>query len=155
MLAPSIGSAKYHLKFQDECSGFTWGEAIEDKSGHTILGAFRQLCALVKTQYGEKVKALQSDNGTEYVNSGMAAFLNEKGIVHRTSAPKRHEMNGTAERVNRTGANTVRAMLLSANLPYEYWAEAYVYVLYIQNRVPHHFLKTGTSPYKILHHQKP
>lgn len=151
----SFGGAKYGLTFIDEMSGYTWVYAITDKTAETILGHFRELDTLVQTQFGHRIKALHSDNGGEYVNNSMSTYLASRGIEHHTIAPHRHEMNGIAERANRSAGNSVRAMLIAARLPQSYWAEAYYYWAYVHNRTSLSFLEAHQTPFSILFGSKP
>lgn len=151
----SIGGAKYGLTFIDEASGYTWVYAINDKTSDTVLHHFRALDVLVETQFATRIKALHTDNGGEYVNLAMTEYLASRGIQHHTIAPHRHEMNGIAERCNRTAADAVRAMLIAAHLSHGYWAEAYYAWAYVHNRSTLSFLAEGTTPYEIIYGLKP
>jgi transposase InsO family protein len=42
----------------------------------------------------------------------LSAFFRSKGIIHQYSAPYSPQQNGSAERLNRTLNDRVRAMLL-------------------------------------------
>ena len=48
------------------------------------------------------VKKIRSDNGTEFKNSIMKEFCNEKGITHTFLDPRTPQQNGVVERKNRT-----------------------------------------------------
>lgn len=151
----SLGGAKYVLTFIDECSGFVWVHPLADKSGATILKFFRDLDSWVETQFNKRIQALHSDNGGEYTNQEMSDYLKLRGIDHFTIAPHRHEMNGLAERFNRTLNDAVRAMLIDARLTRGYWAEAVSYFAEIRNRSGNSFLEPGISPYEVLYGSKP
>ncbi|KAJ9529789.1 hypothetical protein QJQ45_022200, partial [Haematococcus lacustris] len=56
----------------------------------------------VEQPSGRKLKALRSDNGTEYINHEARAILASQGIQHQRSAPYSPEQDGSAERLNRT-----------------------------------------------------
>ncbi len=85
----------------------------------------------------------------------MKVYLESRGIIHETSAPHRHEMNGIVERSHRIGSNAVRAMLSDAELPPKFWAEAYSYWAYCRNRTSVSFLNTNSTPFQQLHGFKP
>ncbi|KAM2392557.1 hypothetical protein ACFX1X_036018 [Malus domestica] len=78
----------------------------------------------------------RSDNGGEYVNSELRAFLDHHGIVHQTTCPYTPQQNGVAKRKNRQLLEVVRASLLEARLPLSYWGEALTSAVYLINRVP-------------------
>jgi len=64
-------------------------------------------------------------------------MFDEAGIKHKRTNAYTSQMNGVAERINRTLFNLVRAMLKNAELPERFWAEAVVIACYIRNRVIH------------------
>jgi len=47
---------------------------------------------------GKKIKFLQSDNGTEYVNLKFGDLLKNSGIQRRLSVPYNPKQNGLTER---------------------------------------------------------
>ncbi|KAC9553688.1 hypothetical protein E3N88_45637 [Mikania micrantha] len=63
--------------------------------------------ALVERQTGKKLKCIRMDNGGEYIGP-FDAYCREKGIRHQKSPPKTPQLNGLAERMNRTLAERVR-----------------------------------------------
>ena len=58
------------------------------------------------------------------------------GIHHEKTPPYTPELNGKAERLNRTLNNMVRTMLLQTNMPDTFWAEAMFTAVYLLNRLP-------------------
>lgn len=63
-----------------------------------VIDKFKLFVKLAEKECGHKIKALQSDNGTEFVNEKMQEFIVENGIRHRRSVPYTPEQNGCAER---------------------------------------------------------
>ena len=51
------------------------------------------------------------------------------------SPPHTPELNGKAERLNRTLNNIIRAILLQANMPQSFWTEAMAIATYLHNRL--------------------
>lgn len=150
----SFSGAEISLKFLDEYSNYLWHYAISNKEANQILTLWKQLCAFFATQFQIRVKALHSDNGTEFVNSAMREFNELNGIEHHLIVPYRHEMNGRIERMNRTGSDAVRSMLTFANLSRAYWAEAYATFAYIHNRAAKSSVP-GKTPHELLYKSKP
>ncbi|GJZ04163.1 retrovirus-related pol polyprotein from transposon TNT 1-94 [Tanacetum coccineum] len=68
----------------------------------------------VENQNEIKVKQLRTDNGTEFRNSILVNFCDEKGISQKISSPYTPEQNGVAERKNRTLIEAARTMLLGS-----------------------------------------
>ena len=58
--------------------------------------------------------------------------------------PKAPEQNGVAERLNQTLVEAVRSMLVDANLPHKFWAEALSTAVYLKNRSPTKAVKDMT-----------
>ncbi|KAL5493041.1 hypothetical protein ACEPAI_4489 [Sanghuangporus weigelae] len=150
----SFSGAQISLKLVDEFSNYIWVYAINSKDSTRILSLWQHLCAEFGNQFGHTVKALHSDNGTEFVNHAMSTFNVENGIYHHLTVPYCHEMNGRIERMNRTGADAVRAMLSFARLPKAYWAEAYATFAYVHNRVGKSKVN-DKSPFQVLYDKKP
>ena len=68
--------------------------------------------------------------------------------------PDSPEMNGLAERMNRTILEKAKCMCVHAGLPYSLWAEAASTATYIYNRLPNAPLK-GKSPHELWYGRKP
>ena len=64
----------------------------------------------------KRVKVLRCDNGTEYLNNRIYNFVKEKGITINTCPRYVHELNGTAERFNRSIMNMSRCLLSEADV---------------------------------------
>ncbi|GKB36713.1 retrovirus-related pol polyprotein from transposon TNT 1-94 [Tanacetum coccineum] len=96
----SINHEKYTLVIVDEYSRYTWVYFLKKKSQapETIMSFIKR----VENQNDIKVKQLRTDNGTEFRNSILVNFCDEKGISQNFSSPYTPEQNGVAERKNRT-----------------------------------------------------
>jgi hypothetical protein len=81
----------------------------------------------------------------EYTGKDFANFLHQQGIRHVPTEPYTLELNGIAERLNRTLLDMVRTMLIQAGLPRTYWAEALHHATFVYNHVPHKTLQ-GKTP---------
>lgn len=154
MIDRSFTGADISLKFTDEYSNYVVTHALTSKNGETIARLWSNLISFYLTQFGIRIKALHSDNGTEFVNHHMQSINEKHGIEHHLTVAYRHEMNGRAERMNRTASDAVRSMLTFAELPRAMWAEAMNTWAYVHNR-------TGTSsvesktPFEVLYGSKP
>ena len=56
------------------------------------------------------IKVLATDNASYYSSEMMSKWCKEKGIVHRFSAPYRHQSMGIVERYNRTLEDRIRKL---------------------------------------------
>ncbi|GKF68622.1 putative RNA-directed DNA polymerase [Tanacetum coccineum] len=72
---------------------------------------------------GRKLKCIRSDNGGEYIGP-FDEYCREHGIQHQKTPPKTPQLNGLAERMNRTLVERVRCLLSHAGLPASFWGEA-------------------------------
>ena len=100
-----------------------------------------------------QVKTLRSDNGSEYGSKLFETYLKEKGIFHQTTVPHNPAQNGVSERMNPTLVETARSMMLHAEMPVEFWAEAISTAVYLQNRSPTVPLP-GITPFECLFNRK-
>ncbi|KAI3700114.1 hypothetical protein L2E82_44731 [Cichorium intybus] len=66
---------------------------------------------------------LRSSRGGEYLSIEFLDFLKECGIVSLLSPPRTPQLNGVAERRNRTLLDMVRSMMNRASLPINFWGE--------------------------------
>ena len=73
--------------------------------------------------------------------------MKKDGIKHELTVSQTPEQNGVAERMNRTLVESVRSMLVGANLPQRFWAEALATAVYLRNRSPTKSLD-GLTPHE-------
>ena len=151
MPMPSLGGSKYVATVLDDYSKMSFVRILSSKSETT--SAVREVIRLLENQTGSRVRAIRTDNGSEYVNAELAQYLRSKGIVHQTTVPYNPEQNGAAERLNRTLMERARAMINDAGLPKELWAEAVNTANYIRCRSP--TAKRLRTPWELFYNQKP
>lgn len=138
----SMAGFKYFITFIDDYSRKTFVYFLKHKS--EAFEKIKEFKSLAETQTGQKLKVLRSDNGGEYVNKKVDAYLREHGIQHQLTIPYTPQQNGVAERANRTIAEKARSMLQEAGLPARYWAEAVNTAVYLKNRSPTLAVKNQT-----------
>nr|GEX41388.1 retrovirus-related Pol polyprotein from transposon TNT 1-94 [Tanacetum cinerariifolium] len=148
----SINHEKYTLVIIDEYSRYTWVYFLKKKSQapETIMSFIKR----VENQNDIKVKQLKTDNGTEFRNSILVNFCDEKGISQNFSSPYTPEQNGVVERKNKTLIEDARIMLSGTVFSKQYWTEAVATACDTQNRstVVKRHLKT---PYEIFRKRIP
>ncbi|KAJ9563127.1 hypothetical protein OSB04_008287 [Centaurea solstitialis] len=148
----SIGKKSYCLVIVDDFSRFTWVYFLKTKD--ETSGLIKSFVTIVENQSNLKVKVIRSDNGTEFKNSDINSFCDEKGIEKQYSAPRTPQHNGVAERRNRTLIEAARSLLADSKLPITFWAEAVNTACYVQNRTL--VVKSqGKTPYEIFKKKKP
>jgi transposase InsO family protein len=148
----SIGGGKYCLVIVDDFSHFTWIFFLQEKSQtqETLKGFLRR----AQNEFGLRIKKIRSDNGTEFKNSQIEGFLEEKGIKHEFSSPYTPQQNGVVERKNRTLLDMARTMLDEYKTLDRFWAEAINTACYSINWLYLHQILKKTS-YELLTGKKP
>ncbi|WVZ01025.1 hypothetical protein V8G54_027094 [Vigna mungo] len=119
----SLGGAQYFVTFIDDHSRNLWVYPLKRKD--EVLRIFKEFHTSVERETGKKLRCLRSDNGEEY-RGPFEHYCKAHGIRHEKVPPKTPQMNGVAERFNRTIAEKVRSMLSHAKLPKSFWGEAVV-----------------------------
>ena len=109
---------------------------------------------MLELKTGYKLKALQSDNGEEYLSSTFVQYLRTNGIEHRLSYPYTHQKNGCAERKHRHIIETSLSLLATAFLLLKFWDLTFLAATYLINRLPSPNTNHN-SPFELLLHQKP
>ncbi|RVW31737.1 Retrovirus-related Pol polyprotein from transposon TNT 1-94 [Vitis vinifera] len=89
----------------------------------------------LKRQSGEKLKCIRTDNGGEY-SGPFDEYCRQHGIRHQKTPPKTPQLNGLAERMNRTLVERVRCLLSQSQLPRSFWGEALNTVVHVLNLTP-------------------
>ncbi|GKD24199.1 retrovirus-related pol polyprotein from transposon TNT 1-94, partial [Tanacetum coccineum] len=112
---------------------YTWVYFLKKKSQvpETIMLFIKR----VKNQNDIKVKQLRTENGTEFRNSILSNFYDERGMFQNFSSPYTPKQNGVVERKNRTLIEAARTMLSGSVFSKQYWTEAVATACYTQNRV--------------------
>lgn len=128
----SIGGARYLFTLTDDFSRKTFEYFLNSKT--EVSEKFLDFKRMIENQTGRKIKAMRSDNGSEFCCKSFQNILSSSGIVHQTTNPYTPEQNGVAERKNRTIVEKAKCMLFDAGLPTKFWAEAVHTAVYIMNR---------------------
>ncbi|KAJ9546343.1 hypothetical protein OSB04_018886 [Centaurea solstitialis] len=148
----SIAGKKYTLVIVDEYSRYTWVFFLRSMSDapEEIILFVRKMERLNNLT----VRSIRSDHRTEFKNSTLETFFDQKGISQNFSSVRTPQQNGVAERQNRTLIEAARSMLSEANLATQFWAEAVNTTCYTQNRsmIVKRFRRT---PYELFRNRKP
>ena len=141
-LPPSRTGSIYFVTFTDDHSKRSFVYPM--KSRTEVIGKFRIFKSFVENQTNHRIKRFRSDRAREYEFGAMKEFLETSGIEQELTAPYSPEQNGVSERLNQTLEANVRAILLDAKLPQEYWEDALMFVTYVKNRTPSRTLEWKT-----------
>ncbi|KAJ9507798.1 hypothetical protein QJQ45_019293, partial [Haematococcus lacustris] len=125
---------RYFVSLLDEFSGLVAVVLIKHKSD--APAALRDMVTLLQRRLGHKVVYLRTDRGGEYIGAETQQWLRSEGITHQQTAPRNPTMNGSAERVNRTIMECVRAMMLASGVPAYFWGFGVMAAAHVHNVRP-------------------
>ncbi|KAK1650330.1 hypothetical protein QYE76_068135 [Lolium multiflorum] len=148
----TLGGSKYGLVIVDDYSRYSWVFLLKSKD--ETHREFITFAKKAQRMYESEIKAIRTDNGTEFKNYTMQEFVDDKGIKHEFSAPYTPQQNGVVERKNRTIIEMARTMLSEFNSPHNFWGEAISTAVHYSNRL---FLRPlhNKTPYELLTGNKP
>ncbi|KAK1684352.1 hypothetical protein QYE76_045200 [Lolium multiflorum] len=118
----TLGGSKYGLVIVDDYSRYSWVFLLKTKD--ETHREFITFAKKAQRMYESEIKAIRTDNGTEFKNYTMQEFVDDEGIKHEFSAPYTPQQNGVVERKNRTIIEMARTMLSEFNSPHNFWGEA-------------------------------
>ncbi|KAG8487132.1 hypothetical protein CXB51_020669 [Gossypium anomalum] len=136
----------------DDLTRFCWVYFLKQKS--EVFEAFSKFKALAENQSGCKIKALRTDNGTEYLSERFQKLCEQAGIHNQLTTIYTPQQNRVCERKNRTVLDIARCLLFQSKLPSKFWAEAVNTSVYLLNKLPTHAVKDKT-PFEAWHGLKP
>lgn len=123
---------KYFITFTDDFSKLSKVFIVKQKSEY--YNCFKDYVNQVENITNKKVKEVRCDNAKEMLSNEVYEFTKQKGIIIEPCPPYVHELNGTAERYNRSVMDTTRCLLKDANLNNRFWPEAVKAAVYLKNR---------------------
>ena len=143
---------RYFVTFLN--SATKWLEIALLRKRSDLLSTVKNFITYAENQFDKKIKKFHSDWAKEYKSERITELFAKKEIKGTNSAPYTPKQNSSAERINRTLLNRVRALLFDSTLDLYLWAEALQVAVYIYNRSPYSALnfitlyqaKNGTKP---------
>ncbi|KAL0285850.1 UNVERIFIED_CONTAM: Transposon Ty1-BL Gag-Pol polyprotein [Sesamum angustifolium] len=94
------GGFSYFITFTDDHSRYGYVYLMRYKSEAFVR--FKEFRLEVENQIDRKIKTLQSDRSGEYLSGEFKDYLKKNGIVSNWTLPGMPQLNGVAERRNRT-----------------------------------------------------
>jgi len=113
MRVNSLSGSQYFATFINDKS--RWCEIHFLKKKSEVAEKFKEYKSMVEKRTGRKIKAVQSDNGTEYSSHYLEDFLKQESVKHELTVEYTPQQNG--ERKNRTLVEMARCMLIQSGLP--------------------------------------
>ncbi|KAL0445824.1 UNVERIFIED_CONTAM: Retrovirus-related Pol polyprotein from transposon RE2 [Sesamum latifolium] len=103
------------------------------------------------SQYGYVylMRSKSEDRGGEYLSGEFIDYLKENGILSQWTPPRMPQLNGVAERRNRTLLDMVRSMMSFTKLPLSFWGHALEMAVKLLNISPSKSIPQ--TPYEIWH----
>jgi hypothetical protein len=149
----SAGGKWYVLVVVDDYSRYAWVFFLANK-GETF-GFVRDLILRLKNErHGDVVRAICSDNGSEFKNSCFETFCHDLGLEHRFSSSYVACQNGVVERKNRSLCEMARTMLDEHRTPRRYWVKEVNTACQVGNKI---FLRAflNKTCYELMHGRAP
>jgi transposase InsO family protein len=115
-LPESVNGFKHLLIMVDVATRYVVTKPLKDMTMKTLARALYEVFAL----FGPP-KAMQSDNGSEFINQLVKELTAKANVDHRTVVPWNPRANGLAERTVQTVKATLKKTLAGA---FEHWDEA-------------------------------
>ncbi|KAL0291283.1 UNVERIFIED_CONTAM: Copia protein [Sesamum radiatum] len=144
---PARGGFSYFITFTDDHSRYGYIYQMRYKS--EVFGRFKEYRLEVENQTNRKIKALRSDRGGEYLSGEFMDYLKENGILSHWTPPRTPQLNGVAERRNRTLLDMVWSMMSFTELPPSFWGYALETAAKLLNIAPSK--SVPQTPYEIWH----
>jgi hypothetical protein len=120
----------------------------KDDDLNDLKEAIYQFLAWVHTQFGYKVKILQSDQDRA-LGKDFVLTLKDNGTEWHTSVAYAKEQNGGSERSGRMLIEESRTFHVDSKIPKNLWPQTYHCAAYLLNRTPNRALD-WTTPYEVI-----
>ncbi|KAL0463360.1 UNVERIFIED_CONTAM: hypothetical protein Slati_0223600 [Sesamum latifolium] len=116
---PARGGFSHFITFTDDHSRYGYVYLMRYKS--EAFGRFKEYRLEVENQTNRKIKALRSNRGGEYLSGEFIDYLKENEILSQWTPPGTPQLNGIAEKRNRTLLDMVWSMMSFTELPSSFW----------------------------------
>ena len=119
----------FSIKTKDQA-----GECLEKflQNARNILGKNQKVCYI------------RADNAKEFTGGDFKSIMDKEKIDEDFAPTYTPELNGTAERFNKSLAWKIRSLLIDSGLPPSMWILAAETAVHIYNRTPHKTIKFAT-----------
>lgn len=125
---------QYFVSFIDDFSKFVTVYHLKLKS--QVFKSFMHFKTRAERETGFKIIDLRSNNGGEFISKRMQSWCRQQGIRQKMGPPHTPELNGVAERFNRTLIDRLKPSLKQSSLSKRYWSDALDYAVWTTNRSP-------------------
>jgi transposase InsO family protein len=129
----SMGGKWYVLVIIDYYSRYSWVFFMESKD--EVFEQFCRLALRLNNEHPNYLKAIHSDNRTEFRNASFDQFCLEHGVDQQFSISCVPQQNGVVEQKDRTLVEMSKTMLDEHRTPKRFCADAISTACYISNRI--------------------
>ena len=138
------------LVLVDDHSKYVHVQPLQRK-GHAFV-QLKRIISFLETQTDRTVKAIRSDQGTEWRTNEALEWTLAKGIEWQTTVGYNSRQNGRVERMNRSLGEKMRTLLIQRNLPKSFWPYAIRAAAFKMNLTPN---VDGEFPYQLMFRKSP
>jgi transposase InsO family protein len=117
----SMSGKWYVLVIVDDYSRYSW--VLFLKSKDEVFEYFQRLALRLNNEHLNCLKAIHSDNETEFRNVFFDQFCLEHGVYQQFSTPRMPQQNEVMKRKNRTLVEMARTMLDEHKTPRRFWID--------------------------------
>ena len=150
-ITPSgIGNKNYYVVFIDEFTHYHVTYLMSE-----VFTAFKDFVEKSQAKFNSKIVYLYIVNGREYLSNEMKTYCVRNGTTLYLTVPYTPQLNGVAERLNRSITEKARTILIDAKLSTVFWGEAVLTATYLINLTPSRSLKGHKTPFELWHGKKP
>ena len=131
---PTWDQRRYFVTFLDDFTHYSQVHLLSKKSDTSR--AIKEYISAAESKWDLKVHKLRCDNGGEYVSTEFKNWCAGKGVIMDFTIPHTPQLNGSAERLNRSLMEKTRALLFCSGMDKQFWGEALYTATYLLNRSP-------------------
>ncbi|GJQ86999.1 hypothetical protein Trydic_g12582 [Trypoxylus dichotomus] len=141
----------FAARFLDDYTHFTAVYLREGK--YEATEATKDFINESEAKWNSRTGKIRCDNGKAYVNNELKKWCKNKGIVLDYTIPYTPQLNGKAERLNRTVMEKRTYLIFDSGLDKNMWGEATRVAAYIINRSP--TVTLPKTPFEVWMNEKP
>jgi hypothetical protein len=143
MTTPTIHGELYGVAFTDDRAHYHFGHLKKSTANlHEDIEALRMF---LLNQRSIKLKRIRCDQ--QFVTKPIQALCKQHGIELESAPADEHNYNPISERFIKTIQNMVFAMIKGAAMTLIYWGYAFLYSIYVTNRLPTNTMHGYATPY--------
>lgn len=148
-----FAGSKYFFSLIDDYSKFAVFYTI--KSKFEVCDCLKEYINKFENLTSNEMKKFRCDNRREYLNNRIFKLASKKGILIDPCPPYVHELNGVAEKFNRTIMSSARCLIDEPKLSLRYWLEVVKTATFLKNRILTKSAVEIKRPFEIFFQKRP